>query len=398
MHDKDNFRAEVAAWLEANCPPSMRRPIVAEEMVWGGSRLQFQNEDQRLWFERCRDKGWFAPGWPSAYGGGGLTPKQARIVEEEMTRLGCRQPQYNLGVWMLGPVLLEVGTEEQKREHLIPMMRGEQRWCQGFSEPNAGSDLASLKTSAQRVSDAQGEAYIINGSKIWTSYGDQADWMYALVRTDASARKQQGISFVLIDMHAPGVSVKPIELISGKSSFCEVFFDNVRVPVRQRVGAEGEGWAVAKKLLQHERAAMSKFAEGGAPSHDALAVARPYLFDEAGQCNNPVARERLAMHLMDAHAFALTHQRVTAQAMARQDVSGPSSIMKLVQTEQEVAKYELLVQLMGLRGLGWEGDDFSALEHDICRQWLLAKTYTIGGGTSEVQLNIIAKRVLGLPG
>ena len=300
MHDKDNFRAEVAAWLEANCPPSMRRPIVAEEMVWGGSRLQFQNEDQRLWFERCRDKGWFAPGWPSAYGGGGLTPKQARIVEEEMTRLGCRQPQYNLGVWMLGPVLLEVGTEEQKREHLIPMMRGEQRWCQGFSEPNAGSDLASLKTSAQRVSDAQGEAYIINGSKIWTSYGDQADWMYALVRTDASARKQQGISFVLIDMHAPGVSVKPIELISGKSSFCEVFFDNVRVPVRQCVGAEGEGWAVAKKLLQHERAAMSKFAEGGAPSHDALAVARPYLFDEAGQCNNPVARERLAMLPEDA--------------------------------------------------------------------------------------------------
>ena len=276
------------------------------------------------------------------------------------------------------------------------MMRGERRWCQGFSEPNAGSDLASLKTSARRVQDADGEAYIVNGSKIWTSYGDQADWMYALVRTDASARKQQGISFVLIDMHAPGVSVKPIELISGKSSFCEVFFDNVRVPVRQLVGPEGEGWAVAKKLLQHERAAMSKFAEGGAPSHDALAVARPYL-QEAAPAQAAVWRDRLAAQLMDAHAFALTHQRVTAQAMARQDVSGPAAIMKLVQTEQEVAKYELLVQVMGLNGLSWEGEDFTALEHDICRQWLLTKTYTIGGGTSEVQLNIIAKRVLGLP-
>lgn len=398
MSDKDkDFRAEAAAWLQANCPASMRRPITADEIVWGGSRLHFTSDDQRLWFERCRDRGWFAPGWPREYGGGGLNPKQARIVEEEMARLGCRQPQYNLGVWMLGPVLLEVGSEEQKREHLPPMMRGEQRWCQGFSEPNAGSDLASLKTSARRVSDAEGEAYIVNGSKIWTSYGDQADWMYALVRTDAGARKQQGISFVLIDMHAPGVSVKPIELISGKSSFCEVFFDNVRVPLRQLVGAEGEGWAVAKKLLQHERAAMSKFAEGGAPSHDALAVARPYL-EQAGPAQAAVWRDRLAGVLMDAHAFALTHQRVTAQAMARQDVSGPASIMKLVQTEQEVAKYELLVQVMGLNGLSWEGGDFSQLEHDICRQWLLAKTYTIGGGTSEVQLNIIAKRVLGLPG
>ncbi|MBS0467142.1 MAG: acyl-CoA dehydrogenase family protein [Proteobacteria bacterium] len=397
MSDNDNFRAEAAAWLETHCPASMRRPIVAEEMVWGGSRLSFLNDDQRLWFERCRERGWFAPGWPREYGGGGLSSKQARIVEEEMARLGCRQPQYNLGVWMLGPVLLEVGTEAQKREHLIPMMRGERRWCQGFSEPNAGSDLASLKTSAKRVSDAEGEAYIVNGSKIWTSYGDQSDWMYALVRTDASARKQQGISFVLIDMHAPGVSVKPIELISGKSSFCEVFFDNVRVPVRQLVGQEGEGWAVAKKLLQHERAAMSKFAEGGAPSHDALAVARPYL-EDASPAQAAVWRDRLAAVLMDAHAFALTHERVTAQAMARQDVSGPASIMKLLQTEQEVAKYELLTQVMGLRGLSWEGEEFSQLEHDVCRQWLLSKTYTIGGGTSEVQLNIIAKRVLGLPG
>lgn len=395
MQDTENFRAETRAWLEAHCPPAMRQPLTQEQIVWSGSTVTFGNDDQRVWFERMRDRGWFAPGWPAELGGGGLSPKQARIVEEEMQRLACRPPQFNLGVWMLGPVLLEIGTEEQKREHLPPMMEGRMRWCQGFSEPNAGSDLASLKTSA-RV-DESGD-FVVNGSKIWTSYGDAADCMYALVRTDTTVKKQEGISFILIDMKSPGVTVKPIELISGKSSFCEVFFDDVRVPARQLVGPLNGGWTVAKKLLQHERAAMSKFSEGAAPSHDALAVAKPYLYDEDGTLLEPVWRDRLAALLMDSHAFSLTHQRVVEQGMARQDVSGPASIMKLVQTEQEVAKYELLMQLMGQRGLSWEGDEFSRDEHDICRLWLLAKTYTISGGSSEVQLNIIAKRVLGLPG
>jgi len=395
MQDIETFRAETRHWLQSNCPPAMRQPITQGEMVWSGSQVSFTSEDQRLWFERMRDRGWFAPGWPAELGGGGLTPRQARIVEEEMQRLGCRPPQFNLGVWMLGPVLLEIGTEAQKSEHLLPMMQGRARWCQGFSEPNAGSDLASLKTSARL--DADGD-FIVNGSKIWTSYGDAADWMYALVRTDTTVRKQEGISFVLIDMKSPGVTVKPIELISGKSSFCEVFFDEVRVPARQLVGPLNGGWTVAKKLLQHERAAMSKFSEGAAPSHDALAVARPYLFDEAGALREPLWRDRLASLLMDSHAFSLTHGRVIEEGMARLDVSGPAAIMKLVQTEQEVAKYELLMQLMGQRGLSWEGDEFSAIEHEIGRLWLLAKTYTIAGGSSEVQLNIIAKRVLGLPG
>ncbi|WP_043005768.1 acyl-CoA dehydrogenase family protein [Comamonas testosteroni] len=398
MTELETFKQDVAQWLEENCPASMRRPIVSEEMVWGSSRLQFVNEDQKLWFERMRDRGWFAPSWPREYGGGGLSPKQARILDTEMARLGCRQPQYNLGVWMLGPVLVEVGTHEQKLEHLLPMMRGEQRWCQGFSEPNAGSDLASLKTSARRVTDEQGEAYIVNGGKIWTSDGDKGDWMYALVRTSSEGKKQDGISFLLIDMKSPGVKVKPIELISGKSSFCQVFFDDVRVPVRQLVGREGEGWSLAKKLLQHERAAMSKFTEGGAPSHDALRTALPYMLDDQGQVRDGALRDKLAGLLMDAQSFALTHRRVTEKALARQDVSGPSSIMKLVQTEQEVAKYELLQQALGLRGLGWDaGDDFTADEIEVGRAWLRSKSYTIAGGSSEVQLNIIAKRVLELP-
>ena len=395
MQDIENFRAETRAWLEANCPPAMRQPLTQDQNVWSGSEVKFANDDQRVWFERMRDRGWFAPDWPAELGGGGLAPKQARVVEQEMQRLGCRPPQFNLGVWMLGPVLLEMGTEEQKREHLMPMMQGRTRWCQGFSEPNAGSDLASLKTSARQ--DENGD-FIVNGSKIWTSYGDQADWMYALVRTDTTVKKQEGISFILIDMKSPGVTVKPIELISGKSSFCEVFFDDVRVPARQLVSQLNTGWTVAKKLLQHERAAMSKFSEGAAPSHDALAVARPYLYDEDGTLLEPVWRDRLAALLMDSHAFSLTHERVKEEGMARMDINGPASIMKLVQTEQEVAKYELLMQLMGNRGLSWEGEEFTAIEHDICRLWLLSKTYVISGGSSEVQLNIIAKRVLGLPG
>lgn len=398
MTELDTFRQEVATWLQENCPPSMCLPIVAEEMVWGSSKLEFLNEDQKQWFERMRDRGWFAPTWPKEYGGGGLSPKEARILETEMARLGCRQPQYNLGVWMLGPVLVEVGTHEQKLEHLVPMMRGEQRWCQGFSEPNAGSDLASLKTSAKRITDEQGDAYIVNGGKIWTSDGDKGDWMYALVRTSHEGKKQDGISFILIDMKSPGVTVKPIELISGKSSFCQVFFDDVRVPARQLIGKEGEGWALAKKLLQHERAAMSKFTEGGAPSHDPIKTALPYIVDPTGKVSDPVLRDKLSSVQIDAQAFALTHRRVTEKALARQDVSGPSSIMKLVQTEQEVVKYELLEQAMGLRGLGWAGDEFSSEELDVCRAWLRSKSYTIAGGSSEVQLNIIAKRVLELPG
>lgn len=394
MSEHDDFRAEVRAWLEAQCPPEMRKPIVPEEMVWGGSAVAFVSEPQRLWFERMRDRGWFAPDWPAELGGGGLSRAQARVLDDEMKRLGCRQPQYNLGLWMLAPVLLELGTDEQKREHLPPMAQGRLRWCQGFSEPNAGSDLASLKTAAR----LEGDDFVVNGAKIWTSYGDQSDWMYALVRTDASAKKQEGISFVLIDMRSPGITVRSIELISGKSSFCEVFFDNVRVPRRQLVGGLNQGWGVAKKLLQHERAAMSKFSEGAAPSHDALAVARPYLFDESGAVREPVWRDRLAALLMDSQAFALTHQRVLAAAMARQDVSGPTSLMKLVQTEQEVAKYELLMQVMGQRGLAWDSDDATRNEHDMVRQWLLSKTYTIAGGSSEIQLNLIARRVLGLPG
>ncbi|AMN45601.1 acyl-CoA dehydrogenase [Steroidobacter denitrificans] len=389
MSGSDTFRAEVRQWLEANCPPSMRMPVKTDQdMVWGGSRITFHSADQRLWFERMRDRGWLVPGWPKAYGGGGLEPRELRILEKEMRALGCRQPQYNLGIWMLGPVLLEFGTEPQKLEHLVPMARGEVRWCQGFSEPSAGSDLASLRTAAVR----DGEDFVITGQKIWTSHGDKADWMYALVRTDPQAKKQQGISFILLDMKTPGIIVRPLGLISGKSEFCEVFFDAVRVPARHVIGGVNQGWRVAKKLLEHERAAMSTLSSGAAPSFDMLTIAKSYL-DAAG----PVWRDRVAAALMDQQAFSLTMRRLQELMLAREDASGVSSIMKLVQTEQESAKHELLQQLMGQRALSLDSEGFTPEELAVCRFWLYTKSYTIAGGSSEIQLNIIARHVLGLP-
>ncbi|WP_286164443.1 acyl-CoA dehydrogenase family protein [Azoarcus sp. DN11] len=317
------------------------------------------------------------------------------MLESEMRRLHCRPPQINLGIWMLGPVVLEFGSEEQKRELITPMARGEIRWCQGFSEPNAGSDLAGLKTSAL---DA-GDHFLVNGTKIWTSYGDKSDWMYLLVRTDPNVPKQQGISLLVVDMKSPGIEARPIDLISGKSSFCQVFFDNVKVPKRQLVGPLNGGWTLAKALLQHERRAMSKFGESSLPNHvDLLSVAARYLppADAASTADIALRARALAM-AMDEHAYTLTTQRMGEEMRARQDVSGLMAIMKLVHSEQEKDKLEVLLDVMGHRALGWEDEAFDESELALTRAWLGSFAQTIAGGSSEVQLNVIAKRVLGLP-
>ncbi|MGR5133851.1 acyl-CoA dehydrogenase family protein [Vibrio alfacsensis] len=392
MSDKDLFRQEVRAWLEENCPVSLRTPTPDDELVWGGSQIEFKTQDQRLWFERMRDKGWFCPGWPQEYGGGGLDATQENILEQEIRRLGCRPAQINLGIWMLGPVVLKYGTEAQKQRILAPMTRGEVRWCQGFSEPNAGSDLANIRTTAKE----DGDDYIVNGAKIWTSYGNKSDWMYALVRTDNSGSKHHGISLLLIDMHAPGVTVSPIDLISGKSSFCEVHFDEVRVPKNNLIGEPNLGWSLAKQLLQHERAAMSKFGEFSLPTHyDLLALSKDYLASSGA--NNTALKARITAADMEEQAYALTVQRMTEEARSGMDVSGTMSIMKLVHTEQEKVKFELLLDVMGYRGLGWQDDVFSEQEQGVTRAWLNSFTQTIAGGSSEIQLNVIAKRVLNLP-
>ncbi|MDZ3992020.1 Acyl-CoA dehydrogenase FadE34 [Pseudomonas sp. Teo4] len=315
------------------------------------------------------------------------------VLESEMRRLRCRPPQINLGIWMLGPVLLAYGSEEQKRTLLPPMARGEVRWCQGFSEPNAGSDLASLKMAAR---DA-GDHFVVDGSKIWTSYGDKSDWMYALVRTDFQAPKHEGISLIVLDMRSPGVKAVPIDLISGKSAFCQVFFDNVKVPKSQLIGPLNGGWNLGKYLLQHERKAMSKFGEFSLPSHfDLLGLLREYLPQPRSQ-GELALQARAVACAMDEHAYGLTVQRMAEEGRGGDDISGLMAIMKLVHTEQERDKFEVLLDVMGGHAFGWQPEGFSARELAVTRAWLNSYALTISGGASEVQLNVIAKRVLGLP-
>ena len=383
------FREETRAWLEENCPPSMRTPMPESERVWGGRNAEFKHPDAKVWLERMAEKGWTVPTWPSRYGGGGLDREQARILDEEMQTLKCRSPLASFGIWMLGPVLLEYGTEDQRLEHLPPIARGEIRWCQGYSEPGDGSDLAGLQTRAED----RGDHYLVNGQKIWTSYANYADWIFCLVRTD-STLKHGGISFLLFDMTSPGVEARPIKLISGASAFCETFFTDVEVPKGNLVGEVNGGWQIAKALLGHERKMISQMGVRGAsrlPS--SLELARHYLDEPEGELTDSIARAKLASQLMDDEAFALTTRRISKSPNA----GALASMLKYYGTEQNKRKFELLINFAGSDGLGWSGDEFSKNDLELCRQWLRSKGNSIEGGTSEIQLNVVAKRVLGLP-
>ncbi|HEX7036086.1 MAG TPA: acyl-CoA dehydrogenase family protein [Pseudomonadales bacterium] len=396
MADLDTFREEVRSWLEANCPPSMRTPMPENETVWGGRRERFVNPDSKVWLERMAERGWTAPTWPKEYGGGGLSPDEDRVLQQELRRINARPPLQSFGLWMLGPALLEFANEEQKREHLPKIVRGEIRWCQGYSEPGAGSDLAGLRTRAED----KGDYFLVNGSKIWTSYADQADWIFCLVRTDPDAPKHQGISFLLFDMESEGVSVSPIRLISGASPFCQTFFDNVKVPKRNLVGELNKGWTIAKRLLQHERQMISGIGGMSALGGSGRSVqdyAKEYLGERDGRIADPVLRQKVAAHRINDKAFQLTLARGAEEAKAGKSDGNLASMFKYYGSEQNKRKFELLLEIMGSRSLGWEGEPFTDRELGTTRQWLRSKANSIEGGTSEVQLNVIAKRVLGLP-
>lgn len=403
MSDLESFRTQTRAWLEQNCPASMRTPTPEDEIVWGGRNAVFKNPDSRIWLERMAAKGWTCPTWPAEYGGGGLDKAQSLILAEEMQRIGARPPLVSFGISMLGPVLLEMATHEQKLEHIPKIIRGEIRWCQGYSEPGAGSDLAAL--GARAVLD--GEYYVINGSKIWTSYADQADWIFCLVRTDFEVPKHNGISFILFDMSTPGVSTKPIKLISGNSVFCETFFDDVRVPAGNIVGRLNDGWSIAKRLLQHERTMISGFGlssgrnNRGGLSASLEASAMKYRGDTK-KLSDPALRDLIAQFKIDSEAFALTSQRSAQEAKLSKGPNATSSMLKNYGCELNKRRYELLLQAVGTQALGWESlsednADFSTEELAVAREWLRSKGNSIEGGTYEVQLNVIAKRVLGLP-
>jgi acyl-CoA dehydrogenase len=393
--DLQAFRQEVADWLEQNCPLSQRQPVVQSEQIWGGRKRQFPSDDARTWFEACRDRGFTAPDWPAEYGGAGLTSEQHKVLTNEMKRLGCRPPLYDQGLWMLGPALLVYGSEEQKREHLRAICRGEVRWAQGYSEPGAGSDLASLKTRA----DDDGDAFVVNGTKIWTTKADQADWIFCLVRTDDDAPKQQGISFLLIDMESEGVSTSPIPLISGESEFCQTFFDNVRVPKENLVGELNGGWSVAKELLKHERKMMAMVGDmGERPALSLVELARHCLgTEDDGALNKPAIRDHMAQHLMREQAIASLGERIYQQGKAGQVDSRLPLLMKYLGTREIQAKDELILELLGAEGLTMEDPSIVDDSRKRVKQWAFNKALTIAGGTSEIQLNIIAKRALGMP-
>lgn len=400
MSNLQEFRESTRKWLDENCPPSMRTTMVADEIVWGGRNAEFKNPESKIWLQRMAEKGWTCPTWPAEYGGGGLSKDEAMVLQQELQRINARPALTSFGISMLGPVLLEYGTHEQKLEHIPKIVRGEIRWCQGYSEPGAGSDLASLATKAE----LQGDHYIINGSKVWTSYADKADWIFCLVRTDFEVPKHSGISFILFDMASEGVSTKPIQLISGASPFCETFFDDVKVPASNLVGQLNDGWTIAKRLLQHERTMISGFGlssgqadRGGVTSVlDSLEGAAKHYRGDADRLSDPALRDDIARFKIDSAAFAFTSQR----SMEETKKGGPnatSSMLKYYGCELNKRRYELLLRCLGSQSLGWEGDGFSEKELQVTREWLRSKANSIEGGTLEVQLNIIAKRVLGLP-
>jgi alkylation response protein AidB-like acyl-CoA dehydrogenase len=398
MTDLDEFRASVRAWLEENAPESLRGKIVDPESVYqGGRKSKFRYPDSKAWFEMMVEKGWTVPFWPKEYGGGGLNKEETKILNQEMARLQIPPPLGGFGITMIGPTVLQYGTDEQKQKYIPEIVRGEIRWCQGYSEPNAGSDLANVQTKAV----VDGDDYIVNGQKVWTSYGDMADWIFMLVRTNTEVKKQAGITFLLADMGTEGIDVRPIKLISGASPFCEVFFEDVRVSRKNLLGQVDNGWEVAKALLGHERMMVGS-AFGGRPAapkgeNPMEAAARKYIGERDGKIADPVIRDRMAQNQMDESSFLLTLQRNTDNVKAGHRPGPETSIFKVYGTELNQRRQELMLSIMGPECLGWQGDGFEKHELELCRNWLRSRGNTLEGGSSEIQLNIIAKRVLGLP-
>jgi alkylation response protein AidB-like acyl-CoA dehydrogenase len=396
--DLDAFRSEARAWLEENFPASLRKDPDAITAVEQGAAEA--SGDVALWKQRMGEKGWGVPTWPTQYGGGGLSRPEARVLAEEMNRIGARNPIGGMGVIMFGPTLLEYGNEEQKRTHIPPIVKGELRWCQGFSEPGAGSDLAGLSTKAVDM----GDHYLVSGSKIWTSGAHLADWCFCLVRTDPT-KKHEGISFLLIDMRSPGVEARPILLINGTTPFCETFFTDVKVPKENLVGPLNGGWTIAKRLLQHERQGISGAGQltpgaqaGAVPGPPLAELARSYVgVDADGKLADTDLRRRITEHLMEAEAFRLTGLRAAAETRSNQGPSAVSSVLKNVGSWVRQARAELSVEVLGSQGLGWSGEGYTGDEIGVTRAWLRGKSGTIAGGSQEVQFNIISKRILGLP-
>jgi alkylation response protein AidB-like acyl-CoA dehydrogenase len=391
MSELAEFRSDVCGWLAENCPEGAKGP---GQIANGSSKIELE-PDVALWLELCAEKGFTAPTWPTEFGGGGLSAAQAKIFYEEMGNVGARMPLGGMGMTMIGPTLLEYGTQAQKERHMPKIIRGEIQWCQGYSEPNAGSDLAALNSRAED----KGDRFVINGQKVWTSGAATADWMFALVRTDPDAPKHEGISFVLLNMDQPGVTVKPIRLISGSSPFCETFFDDAVADKGNLVGELNKGWTVGKRLLQFERSGIGGLTGGARPAQAGtglVEIAKTYVGEREGKIDDPAIREKVTKLNMNRAAFRLTALRANAENKSGTP-GAATSIFKLFGAALQQDGAELKRELMGFKGLGVGGNEFSEMEITSVEEWLHTKATTIYGGSNEIQANIISKRVLGLP-
>jgi acyl-CoA dehydrogenase len=400
MSEVEAFRAQLRTLLEQELPATLGEmpPLNAE--YWGGRKPELPHPQCARYCALMAERGLTAPTWPKEYGGGGLSAAHEKVLRQELQRLQLPLPLVGFGLSMIGPTLLQFGNEEQKREHVPKIVRGEIRWAQGYSEPNAGSDLASLSTSAR----IEGDELILNGQKVWTSYGEKADWMFALVRTDAGGKKQEGISFVLFDLQQPGIEIRPIKLISGASPFCETFFTDARAKLKDVLYGVGKGWTVAKALLGHERNMIGDVFGMGVADRRKLSTKNPlvelaskYVEERDGRLADAILRDRVTQVSMDERCFALTMQRSADNLKAGHRPGPESSIFKIYGTELNQRREELMLSIRGPQCLGWEGEGFSEQELVQTRAWLRSRGNTIEGGTSEIQLNIIAKHVLELP-
>ncbi|MBO9473945.1 acyl-CoA dehydrogenase family protein [Shimia sp. R10_1] len=392
MTELEQFRQDTRQWLNTHCPQEMRQPMGESDICWGGRNYVFQSSAQKEWLDVMAARGWTVPAWPKAYGGGGLSGPEQKILSEEMARINARPPLQSFGIWMLGPALLEFGTEAQKRKYLPQIARGEIRWCQGYSEPGAGSDLASLQTKGED----KGDFFEVSGQKVWTSYADKADWIFCLVRTEPEAKKHTGISFLMFDMASAGVTTKPIKLISGASPFCETFFDAVQVPKDQIVGARGQGWTIAKYLLTHEREMIGGSDAAIFAKTDLIADASQAIgLDDAGRLEDPMLRAELGRFLVDELAFDAHVEMTRAYMRAGHELGARSAELKYLGTELNKRRQSLRVAAGGAEDLVWEGPANDAGR--AAQDWLRSKGNSIEGGTSEVMLGILSKAILNLP-
>jgi alkylation response protein AidB-like acyl-CoA dehydrogenase len=375
--DEASFRAEVRSWLEANLPVTLRgrtnRPPPAELMPW---------------YRMLSRKGWIAPHWPKQYGGMAATLNEQIIMTEELARVGAPQLPAQ-GLNHIGPILIEFGTEAQKARHLPPIIAGTMIWAQGYSEPGAGSDLASLATRAR----LEGDHFVVHGQKIWTTWAHYSDWMFALVRTDPLAQpRHAGISFLLLDLHSPGITIRPIRTIAGDDEFSEVFFDNVVVPADNLVGKLNDGWRIANALLGHERLGTSN------PQYALIALDRIKIMARAsGAMADPAFRDRLAAASIDVTALSALFSHAVELTNLQRSPGPEASVIKIFGSELLQSLNDLLVEAAGSQASIEQPitTDFGTV--DVSTAYLQVRRATIYGGSSEIQRNIVARRVLNLP-